>query len=358
MLERFHVDKKIAVLVQKEKMRNTVEQIFLKIGFNQDDAKQATDVLVYSDIRGIETHGVSNMLREYVKGVNQGEINPTPNWKITKDHKAVCNIDSDEGLGLVVAPHGMKEAIDRAKKYGIGAVNVYNSGHFGPAAYYVHMAVKENLVALATTTGGIGMAPTSGTKQMIGLNPLGFGAPTVKNPPFIFDASTSSVAGNKIKLAKRLNVKIMGGWISDSSGIPIMEETEIPDEYNILPLGSTREMGSHKGYSLAVMLEIMTSILSATGGGLKRRFGSTHHFLAYNIDAFSSVDEFTDDLDDYLDDIRNCPPVSGEKRVVYAGLLEHETELNRDENGIPYHPEVIEWFKSITTELNIDWELT
>jgi len=249
----------------------------------------------------------------------------------------------------------MKEAIKRAKKFGIGAVNVYNSGHFGPAAYYAHMAVKENLVGLATTTGGIGVVPTFGTTQMIGLNPLGFGAPTAKNPPFIFDASTSSVAGNKITLAKRLNVKAMGGWISDSNGVPIMDETEIPDEYNILPLGGTREIGSHKGYGLAVMLEIMTSILSATGGGLRRRNGSTHHFIAYNIDAFSNLKDFTKDLDDYLDDLKQNPPVSGQERVVYAGQLEHETEIEREQNGIPYHPEVIDWFKSITSELKIDW---
>ena len=355
MLERFHVDKKIAILVSKKKMESTVEQIFLKIGFNKNDAKQATDVLVYSDIRGIESHGVSNMLRAYVKSANEGGINTNPKWKITKDFNAVCSIDSDQGLGLVVGPHGMKEAIKRAKKFGIGAVNVYNSGHFGPAAYYAHLAVKENLVGLATTTGGIGVIPTFGTKQMIGLNPLGFGAPTVKNPPFIFDASTSSVAGNKIALAKRLNVKAMGGWISDSNGVPIMEETEIPDEYNILPLGGTREIGSHKGYGLAVMLEIMTSILSATGGGLRRRNGSTHHFIAYNIDAFSNLKDFTKDLDDYLDDLKQNPPVSGQERVVYAGLLEHETEIEREQNGIPYHPEVIDWFKSITSELKIDW---
>ncbi|HJN58530.1 MAG TPA: Ldh family oxidoreductase, partial [Dehalococcoidia bacterium] len=132
-------------------------------------------------------------------------------------------------------------------------------------------------------------------------------------------------------------------------------ETEIPDEYNILPLGGTREIGSHKGYGLAVMLEIMTSILSATGGGLRRRNGSTHHFIAYNIDAFSNLKDFTKDLDDYLDDLKQNPPVSGQERVVYAGQLEHETEIEREQNGIPYHPEVIDWFKSITSELKIDW---
>lgn len=351
MLERFHVPEDIAVRVPQEDARATVEDIFRKMGMSDEDAEQAADVLLYADIRGIESHGVSNMLRRYVQSFGEGGINPTPRWKIIREAAAVCTIDSDRGHGLVIGPAAMREAIERADKYGIGAVSVTNGRHFGAAAYHAAMALEHDMIGLAMTTGGLSVAPTNGAKKLAGLNPLAIAAPTRHEPPFIFDASMSSVAGNKIALAKRLGVNVMPGWIAEADGTPIMEEKPIPDEFMMLPLGGTREIGSHKGYSLAVMVEILSSILSGGAGGPFRRGGASHHFLAYKIDAFTDVDTFKDDMDAYMRALRDCPPAPGRERVFYAGLPEHEDELDRRMNWIPYHPEVVEWFRSITAEL-------
>ena len=353
MLERFHVPEEIAVRVPQEKMRATVEDIFRKMGMPDDDAVQSADVLLYADIRGIESHGVSNMMRAYVEGFGRGSINPTPNWRIVKDNPAACTIDADKGHGLVVCPAAMRIAIEKAEKYGIGSAAVMNCGHSGPLAYHAAMAIKQDMIGMAMTAGGLNVAPTWGAEPLVGLNPMGIAAPTRNEPPFIFDAAFSSVAGNKLRLAQRLGVNMMPGWVAGLDGDPIMDERPLPDEYVVLPVGGTREIGSHKGYSVLLMIEILTSILAGGGGGPMRDKGSSHHLIAYNIGAYSNVDDFKDHMDEYLRALRKSKPAPGHDRVYYAGLPEHEEEIERRAHGIPYHPEVMEWFDSITAELGM-----
>ncbi len=353
MLERFHVPEAIAVRVPQGKMRATVEDIFREMGMPDSDAVQSADVLMYADIRGIESHGVSNILRNYVRRSQGGQINPTPKWKIVRQAAAVCTIDSDRGLGLVIGPAAMKVAIERAEKYGIGSVAVTNGAHFGAAAYHAAMALEHDMIGIAMTTGGVSVVPTYGAKPLVGLNPIAIAAPTRKQPPFIFDAAMSSVAGNKIALARRLGANVLPGWITEPDGTPIMDDRPVPDKYMMLPFGGTREIGSHKGYSLAVMVEILCGVLSGGGTPPIRHGGVSHHFLAYKIEAFTDVDLFKDDLDAYLKVLRECPCAPGQDRVMYAGLPEHEEEIERLRRGIPYHPEVIEWFRGITAELGL-----
>ena len=358
MLERFHVPSDLAVHVAPEDMQATVVDIFLKMGMPADDADQAAEVLVYADIRGIETHGVSNMLRSYVVQFGNGNINPTPNPKIVREMPAAATLDCDAGHGLVVGPMAMNMAIERAKVYGIGTITARNGRHFGAAAYHAAMALEHDMIGIAMTTGGMRVVPVDGAKPMFGLNPIAIAIPTRNEAPFIFDASMSSVAGNKIALAKRLGVPVAAGWITEPDGTPILEERAVPDNYFMLPTGGSRENGAHKGSSLGVWVEIMCGLLGATGAGPDRQGPASHHFIAYNIEAFTDLESFKDDMDLYMKQIRECPPVPGAERVVYAGLPEHEAEIERREHGIPYHPEVIDWFRGITDELNIEWRLT
>ena len=168
----------------------------------------------------------------------------------------------------------------------------------------------------------------------------------------------SSVAGNKIALAQRIGVKVMPGWIAKADGTPIMEETEVPDEYLMLPAGGTREIGSHKGFSLAMLVEILAGVLGGSGAGNFRRSQAAHHFIAYDIDAFTDVEKFKSDMDEYMKSIKETKPAPGVERVVYAGLPEYEEKIERENHGIPYHPEVLDWFKNICAELGIDWKLS
>ena len=315
-------------------MHTTVVDIFLKMGMSADAAEQAAEVLVYADISGIETHGVSNMLRSYVKQFGSGDINPTPNPKIVREMPAAATLDCDGGHGLVVGPMAMNMAIERAKVYGIGTVTANNGRHFGAAAYHAAMALEHGMIGIAMTTGGMMVVPVDGAKPMFGLNPIAIAVPTRHEAPFIFDASMSSVAGNKIALAKRLGVPVAPGWITEPDGSPILEERPVPDDYFMLPTGGSRENGAHKGTSLGMWIEIMCGLLGATGAGPNRQGGAAHHFIAYHVEAFTDLESFKDDMDTYMKEVRECPPIPGAERVVYAGLPEQEEEAERREHEL------------------------
>jgi LDH2 family malate/lactate/ureidoglycolate dehydrogenase len=247
----------------------------------------------------------------------------------------------------------MRMAIDRAEQHGIGSVTMSNAGHLGPCAYTAMMPLEHDMIGLSMTTGGVGMVPTFGAKPMIGINPLGFAAPAASEPPFVFDAAMAAVAGNKVELARRLGAELSPGWVAGPDGTPIMESGPVPDEFSFLPLGATRELGSHKGYSLALMIDVLTGVLSGNGPGFRNNMVFSHYFCAIKIEAFTDPDKFKQDMDDYMRALVETPTAPDHERVVYAGLPEHETELDRRANGIPLHPEVADWFAGITSELGV-----
>ena len=152
MLEQFKVPEDIAVHVQEDALRETVTSVFKKMGVNDADSELATDVLVVADMRGVETHGVSNMLRSYVSGYGSGEINNNPNWRITRETPATANIDSDRGLGIIVTPKAMEIAIEKAKNVGVGMVTIHNSRHLGMASYHAMMALEHDQIGLCVTS--------------------------------------------------------------------------------------------------------------------------------------------------------------------------------------------------------------
>lgn len=353
MLKQFKVPDEIAVRVPGETIRRAVEAIFTRLGMPEDDAGRSADTLLYADLRGIDSHGVSNMMRAYVAGLQSGEINPTPRWRLERDAPAAATIDCDRGLGLTIGPQAMELAIEKAKQMGVATVVANNGRHFGAAAYHAQMALAYDMIGLSMTVGGLLVAPTHGAQAMIGLNPLAIAAPAGTEAPFIFDASMSSVAGNKVRLAQRLGESLLPGWVARPDGTPIMEPEPVPNEYLILPLGGTREIGSHKGYSLAASIDILSGILANAGSALQRFNGVGHHFTVFNIAAFTDAVEFKQHMDDYLQALRETPTAPGAERVLYAGLEEHEAEIERSERGIPYHPEVIEWFESCLSELGL-----
>lgn len=357
MLDRFKVPDDIAIRVTADDMRATVENLFKALGMPEDDAVQAADVLIYADVRGIDSHGVSNMTRAYVKGFEGGYLNPTPKRTITRDSGATFTVDCDKGLGLAVGPPVMDLAIERAKQHGVGVAVAVNAGHYGPSAYHAHRALDHDMIGLSMTTGGVQVVPTHGAEPLLGLNPLGIAVPANQEVPFLFDAAMSGVAGNKIRLLERVGGDVLPGWVSEADGSPVMEEGPVPENFMMLPLGGTREIGSHKGFGLMMMVEILTSLLGGTGGGPFRRAGSAHYFMAYNVEAFTDLESFKADMDEYLKRLRECRPAPGETRVVYPGQPEHEAQLEREERGIPYHPEVIEWFKGICEKYKIGHQL-
>ena len=363
MLDRFHIPDSEAVRVDGERARSATQAIFQKMGLSPADAARSADVLIYADLRGIDTHGISNMLRAYVDAYQTGQTNPRARPKVVRESPAVATMDGDGGLGLHTGPVAMELAMEKAEAHGMGAVAMYNGGHVGAAGYHAAMAIERDMIGVCMAGGGgQALLPTFGAKPRFGTNPIAWAAPAKNEPPFIFDIATTQVAGNKIRILQRMGLQAAPGWLADWDGSPIMEESTPPVEefpgrgvhWYMLPAGGTRENGSHKGYGFACVVAIMGATLSGAqlNGGLA---GSGAYFAAYRIDAFTDPDRFKEDMDTFLRGLRNTPPAPGHERVYYAGLPEHEAELERREKGIPYHPEVIDWLNSICAELELDY---
>ena len=359
MLDRFKVPHEDEVRIPQESLRETVAAVFEKMGVAPADAAEGADVLVMTDLRGVETHGVSNMLSIYVDQYNRGVLNPSPNWAVLRESPATATIDADRGLGIILGRQAMDLAIEKARTVGVGIVTMQRSGHLGAVGHFAMMAAQRDMVGVCITAGGTGVLPTFGAEGRLGANPISIAAPARSEPAVLFDAATSAVALNKIRLAERLEADLLPGWVADMDGNPIMEELPAParGEFYGLPIGGTREQGSHKGYGFSLMCEILGALLS---GSVPSMFDSEpyesmfkNYFAAYDISAFTDLDQFKGRMDQMLQILKETKPAPGQERVMYPGLAEYEEEAERRANGIPLHKEVVQWFEDIAGELAV-----
>ncbi len=365
MADPFKVSERDAIRVADEALRATTAEIFRKMGVPDEDCDLAADVLLTANLRGVDTHGVANLLRAFVKTYRDGSVNPRPNWRILRETPSTANIDSDRGLGVIVAPKAMEIAIDKAKNTGVGIVTIRNSRTLGMASYHAMMALRHDMIGMCTTSCPPQVVPPFGAEPRLGTNPIALAAPADKEPPFVFDAAMSAVAGNRIKIAQRLGRNLLPGWVADEDGTPIMKEVPPPTGESLteagvkmLPLGSIPELGSHKGYGLAAIVDILGGIMSGGGYGLRPgRPNYGHYVAAYSIEAFMDTAQFKQTMDEWLRTLRSTPPAPGHERVLYPGLPEAEMEADRRANGIPLHPEVMQWFRDICGELSIPFTL-
>jgi L-2-hydroxycarboxylate dehydrogenase (NAD+) len=356
ILERFKVPDTDQVYIPEQALRQTVAALFEKVGVLPEAAAEGADVLVSTDLRGVESHGVSNMLRVYIQQYRTGVLNPQPQWRIVRESPATATIDADRGLGMIQGPSAMRLAMEKAKNVGVGVVTMFNSGHLGAVGHHAMIAAKGDMVGVCMTATGASVVPTFAAEPRFGTNPISLAAPARNEPPVYFDVATSAIAGNKVRLAARVGASLLPGWVTDKEGNPILDETPATErgQFWHLPLGGTREQGSHKGYGFALMVEILGSMLSgALPCMLDASAGYKHYFAAYNISAFVDPDWFKDTMDRMLQTLRTTKPARGHERVLYPGLSEYEEEQERRAHGIPLHKEVIEWFAGVTKELGV-----
>jgi L-2-hydroxycarboxylate dehydrogenase (NAD+) len=356
ILDRFKVSSSDEVRVAEGALRRTVQAIFENMGVSPEDAAIGADVLVTTDLRGVETHGVSNMLRTYVQQYQEGALNPTPDWRVIRETPGTAVIDADRGLGIILGPKAMQLAIDKARNVGVGIVTMNNGAHLGAVGHHAMLAAKADMVGVCMTATRPSVVPTFGAEPRFGTNPLAIAAPARHEPPVYFDVATCAIAGNKVRLAARVGSNLLPGWVTDKAGEPILQETPAPErgQFFHLPLGGTREQGSHKGYGLGLMVEILSALLSGSVPCmLDAASGYKHYFAAYDIAAFSDVEQFKDTMDQMLRMLRTTRATKGHERVLYPGLSEYEEEQERRAHGIPLHKEVIQWFEHITGELGL-----
>jgi LDH2 family malate/lactate/ureidoglycolate dehydrogenase len=344
-------------------------QVFTALGIPEGDAKITSDVLVAADLRGVDSHGVAR-LKRYVDGIRDGMMRPDAKPRVVHETPATATIDADGGLGQPPSYRAMQMAIEKAEKLGAGFVAVRNSNHYGIAGYYAMMALDKDMIGISTTNADVLVVPTFGRNALFGTNPIAVAAPAAKERPFVLDMATSVVPRGKLEVYDRLGKPLPEGWATDQTGVGTQDATQVLKNFatraggGILPLGGEGELHSgYKGYGLALLVDILSAVLpgaayanlvyprTADGKPLPSSIG--HFFGALRIDGFRPAVEFKSDMDELIGRIKNTPKAEGAERIYIHGEKEYEKEAERQANGIPLHPKVLDTLKKIGDDLNI-----
>ena len=345
-------------------LRNFCKEIFIRLGLNSDDAPTAAEVLVAADVRGIPSHGVGRILR-YINGIKSGMMLPAATIKTINETPGSIVIDANGGMGAPVSVRMMKKIIDKADVNGSAFGCIKNSNHFGISGYYAMMALERDMLGIAmTNTPALGV-PTFGRQVMYGTNPIAFAAPANREKAFVLDMSTTVTARGKIEMYDRKEESIPLGWAVDKTGRPTTDAHRLLDDMfhrrggGILPLGGTGEkFGGHKGFGLAVMVDILCAVLCGAPMGPELSDTDTskrmsHFFGAIKISGFRDPDDFRADMDRMLSHLRDCPPAVGEERVYFAGLKEFEKEKEVRELGVPLRKNTCDLLRRIAEDLGM-----
>jgi LDH2 family malate/lactate/ureidoglycolate dehydrogenase len=336
--------------VAPEVLAAQIEALLRAWGMSPEHASITVDHMLYADLHGIDSHGCS-MLRYYHREVVAGSLTMTPAVAVVRESETTALVDGGGGLGHVPADRAMKLAIAKCRVTGVGAVAVRHSGHYGAAGAYVSMAAASGFIGIATTTTREpALVPTLGREAKLGTNPIAFAAPAARNPPFVLDMATSTASLGAITMAWRRGRSIPDGWALDARGRSVTSGRVAAEGRRLTPLGSSRAMGSHKGYGLAVMVEILSSILPGARphGPNTGASGSVGHFcLALDPGRFRDAGEFTAALDLLIDSLRACPPRDPREPVLVAGDPEHAAYVERRRSGIPLSRSVVEDIRAV-----------
>jgi L-2-hydroxycarboxylate dehydrogenase (NAD+) len=352
-----------------EALREFCTRVFLHFGVPKNDAMQAAEVLASADLRGIDSHGVAR-LHSYFDMLGEGRINPKPEIKVVRSTLSTATVDGDNGLGLVVGPQANRIAMDMAEKAGSGWVSVRNTNHYGIAGYYVLKALERDLIGWAMTNSTMLVAPLWGAERMLGTNPIAIAFPGKDEPPIVIDMATSAAAYGKIEIALRRGEPIPEGWAVDSQGRSTTNPNDMVDGGALLPLGSDRDRGGHKGYGLAIMVDVLCGVLSGANWGPfappfalrqeipKRSVGKGigHFFGAMRIDGFMDGDAFKRQIDDYIRVFRATKPAPGTNGPLIPGDPEREMEQVRSKKGVPLVLPVVEELRDISRKTGIPFE--
>ncbi|MDB5193692.1 MAG: Ldh family oxidoreductase [Segetibacter sp.] len=342
--------------------------VFKAIGCSDEHATLATNVLLSADLRGIDSHGIAR-LSGYVRLWEAKRINAHPQIKVVHETPSTAVVDGDAGLGLVVAPFAMQEAINKAKNVGTGWVSVKNSNHFGIAGYHAMMALENDMIGIAMTNASALVAPTFSIEKMLGTNPIAVAIPAGKQPAFVADFATTTAANGKLEILQRKNLDTPSGWVQDKDGNPSTNANELKAGGALLPLGSDREHSSHKGYALGSIVDIFSAVLSgASYGPWAPPFpayipmpenmpgqGLGHFFGAMRVDAFRPADEFKQHMDNWIGRFRNAKPGPGEEKVLIPGDPEREMEAIRMKEGIPVVEAVVKDLVAVGEKFRVKW---
>jgi LDH2 family malate/lactate/ureidoglycolate dehydrogenase len=332
-------------LISFDNLKSFCQQVYRRVGVPDDEADIVADLLARSDLRGVETHGVTR-LPIYIQRLQKGYVRAVCKMTILKDKGATAFVEAHGSMGHVVSHKAMDMAIKKAMDFGVGWVSVKDSGHFGVAGLFPMMAIQKDLIGYVVTNTAPMMAPHGGRERIIGNNPLSFAFPADQYLPVVLDLSCSVVSSGKLILCRKKGEKIPLGWAYDKEGLP----TEDPHA-GYEGGGSLAPIGGYKGYGMVLAHEMLTSVL--TGGKwtqyIKSLYeedktgiqGTCHSFMVIDPDCFIGREKFKKDMDHYIKSIKESGKAKNATEILMPGEPEYQTETERLKEGIPLTPATV-----------------
>jgi LDH2 family malate/lactate/ureidoglycolate dehydrogenase len=329
--------------------------ILERMGVPEDEAEIVTDALLKANLRGVDSHGISCLI-PYVNKVEKRTIIPGAPFTIVRETSSTALVDGGFGFGQVMAVKAMKLAIDKARSSGLGGIAVYNTNHVGMPAYYVMIAIENQMIGFATLNTSPLVAPWGGKIPLLGTNPIAIGIPSRQKFPLILDMATSAIAHLKVGLAAKKRERIPVGCAIDKNGEPTTDPVAVLEGGALLPFGGP------KGYGIALMVDILSGALSGMACGkavqsmypLEGKSNSGQFYLAINIDDFTPLQDFKAKVDDLCSSIKSCPPAPGFSEVLIPGEIEYRTEQKRLHEGIPIDDETWQSIEALCNRFSID----
>lgn len=338
------------VMITKGALLDFTKQVLVGFGMPPDEAEIEADVLVWANVRGVDSHGVLRLPR-YLEHVRAGRMNPKPKIRITRETEAVVMIEADRALGAVVSSMAMKKAIAKARKVGIGWAVIRNSGHQGALGYFPLMAAREDMIGLAMVSTVRNMAPYGAKAAGINNCPMAIAAPARRHEPLLLDMATSVVAEGKMKYAVDKGKPIPEGWALDEEGNP---STDPKLAKVLLPFGG------HKGSGLSIMIECLTSFLagnSLLGYGPSPEptyAGRSNGFVAaLDVGLLTDAEAYAESIDDFIDNIKSRTLAEGFSEILVPGEPENRIEVERLRDGIPLPEGTVRNLRFVAKELDI-----
>lgn len=319
------------------------------------DAELVADSLIAADLRGVESHG-TNLMSLYFERLQSGQIRPRTEISVVRDDGSTLLLDGGLGLGQVAGVRAVDLASERACTHGAAAVGVRESTHLGALGYYTLRAAERGVIAFAFQNGPAFVPAYGGLTPLFSTNPMSYAIPTAEEPPIVYDVATTAIAGNKLHLARKRGDSIPEGWATDARGVPTTDP-------HAASLEHLQWFGGHKGFGIALLVEILAGVLTGSSFGRqentasdlagRERVAKGYVFVALDPERFVGVDELRTRTDALIRDVHASEPAAGVERVYVPGEIEHLCQRERNEHGIPLAPALVAELEGFAERLGL-----
>ncbi|PID90257.1 MAG: malate dehydrogenase [Bacteroidetes bacterium] len=341
-------------MIRVPALQDYLTYLFTGMGCEYDHARAMAESMVVADLRGAHTHGLAR-LRDYQILADLQKVNVCPDIRITYQSPSTATVDGDNGFGPVVAKFAMDTAIEKARHAGTGWVAVRGSSLFGIGVYFARLALENDMVGVVMTNGQPIMAPVNGTSKMLGVNPISVAIPATRNPPLIYDFATAPVTKSKLEALVQKGRSIPDGLLQDAIGKPTNDASTIGRGGAIRPLGGDVDHGGHKGFCIASLVDIFSSLFSGANYGpfvppevaylpiaAQQMANGVGHFVgAMRIDAFRPAADFKAAMDEWIDTFRDAKGKDGTPGIILPGEQEEKLEQQGLKLGLKYSPQLV-----------------